>query len=342
MKSVQIVANGKIGFGDMPIQKPGPNQVLIKVHSAPINPSDILFMKGKYTGIKLKYPYTPGWEGSGTVVEVGPGMLSAYFAGKRVAFMKGSEPPPTYNLGGSMAEYIVTDIKSVIPLGDDLTLEEGSSHFVNPLTALGMVDRLKQLKVKAVIITAAASQLCRMIIKLCKTAGITPICTVRKVDQATFLTNELGCKYVINTSDKDWMKKMGAACMRLKPTGCLECISGEMTGQMCDFLGFGATVILYGTLSEKPAGGINTIAFIGKNLKLEGYLLSNDLAKMTLFQYVEFAMRAEPLMKGDLSTTIQKRFGLHQVREAIDYYQANQTAGKVILQPELTSGVPKL
>ena len=116
-------------------------------------------MKGKYTGIKLSYPYTPGWEGSGTVVDVGPGMLSAYFAGKRVAFMKGSEPPPTYKLGGSMAEYIVTDIKSVIPLGDDLTLEEGSSHFVNPLTALGMVDRLKQLKVKAVIITANQVQI---------------------------------------------------------------------------------------------------------------------------------------------------------------------------------------
>jgi len=108
-----------------------------------------------------------------------------------------------------MAEYIVTDIKGVIPLGDDLTLEEGSSHFVNPLTALGMVDRLKELKVKAVIITAAASQLGRMIIKLCKTSGITPICTVRKADQASFLTNDLGCKYVINTSDKDWMKKLG-------------------------------------------------------------------------------------------------------------------------------------
>jgi len=71
--------------------------------------------------------------------------------------------------------------------------------------------------------------------------------------------------------------------MKLRPTGCLECISGDMTGQMCDFLGFGATVILYGTLSEKPAGGINTIAFIGKNLKIEGYLLTNDLTKMTLF-----------------------------------------------------------
>ena len=137
-------------------------------------------MKGKYTGIKLNYPYTPGWEGSGTVVKAGPGMLSQWLVGKRVAFMKAGELPPGYKLGGAMAEYCVTDLKSVIPIGDDLNFEEASSHFVNPLTALGMVDRLKELKTKNVIITAAASQLSRMVIKLCKMEGITPICTVRR------------------------------------------------------------------------------------------------------------------------------------------------------------------
>ena len=59
----------------MPIQEPGPNQVQIKVHSAVLNPSDILFMRGKYN-IKMKYPFTPGWEGSGIVLKAGPGMLA--------------------------------------------------------------------------------------------------------------------------------------------------------------------------------------------------------------------------------------------------------------------------
>jgi NADPH:quinone reductase-like Zn-dependent oxidoreductase len=61
---------------------------LIKVDSAALNPSDILFMRGLYTGIKLNYPYTPGWEGSGTVVETGAGLLTSYFKDKRVAFNK--------------------------------------------------------------------------------------------------------------------------------------------------------------------------------------------------------------------------------------------------------------
>ena len=56
-----------------------------------------------------------------------------------------------------MAEYIVTDVKSIIPIGDDINFEQAASLFVNPLTALGMVDRCKELGAKAVIVTAAAS-----------------------------------------------------------------------------------------------------------------------------------------------------------------------------------------
>jgi NADPH:quinone reductase-like Zn-dependent oxidoreductase len=78
-------------------------------------------MKGLYN-IKLKYPYTPGWEGSGTVVEVGPGLLSGYFKDKRVAFNKQFELG-TYSIGGAFAEYCVTDVRSCIPLNDSITLE---------------------------------------------------------------------------------------------------------------------------------------------------------------------------------------------------------------------------
>lgn len=143
------------GFGQMPIQEPGPNQVQIKVHSAALNPSDILFMRGKYN-IKLDYPFTPGWEGSGTVVKAGPGMLAQWLVGKRVAFNKQFELG-AYKWGGSFAEYIVTDVRSIIPIGDDITMEQAAALFVNPLTALRLVDRTKELRAKAVIVTAAAS-----------------------------------------------------------------------------------------------------------------------------------------------------------------------------------------
>jgi NADPH:quinone reductase len=80
--------------------------VLIKVEAATLNPSDILFMQGKYN-VKLNYPYTPGWEGSGVVVSAGEGSGQA-LVGKRVAFMKSFEVG-TYKFGGSFAEYCVTN-----------------------------------------------------------------------------------------------------------------------------------------------------------------------------------------------------------------------------------------
>jgi len=150
-----------------------------------------------------------------------------------------------------------------------------------------------------------------MIVKLCHDAGIIPICTVRREEQAEFLKTTLQVKNVVNTGEKGWQRSMGLICLKLKPSVCLECVSDTMTGLMMDFMGFESTVILYGLLSDKPAGGINTIGFIGKKLTLESYLLTNDLVKMSLTQYMELVLRAEPLYRGDLSTVVQKRFGLH-------------------------------
>lgn len=53
-------------------------------------------------------------------------------------------------------------------------------------------------------------------------------------------------------------------CQKLKPTSCLESVSGTLTGEMLEYLSFKSTLILYGFLSEELAGGINTISFIGK------------------------------------------------------------------------------
>jgi NADPH:quinone reductase-like Zn-dependent oxidoreductase len=78
-------------------------------------------MKGKYN-VKLNYPYTPGWEGSGIVVSAGGSEESIKLVGKRVAFMKSSEIG-SYKIGGAFAEYCVTDVGLCIAISDDLSLE---------------------------------------------------------------------------------------------------------------------------------------------------------------------------------------------------------------------------
>lgn len=76
--------------------------------------------------------------------------------------------------------------------------------------------------------------------------------------------SKLGVTNVVNTSLPDYKKTLAEYCMKLKPSSCLECIAGETTGEMLEYLGFGSTLIIYGLLSEKPAGGIKVIPFIGK------------------------------------------------------------------------------
>lgn len=112
-------------------------------------------------------------------------------------------------------------------------------------------------------------------------------------------------------------------CLKLRPEGCLECVAGNTTGEMLNFMGFGSTLILYGLLSDQPAGNINTIGFLGKGQNIESFLLTNYLSKKTLTEHIEFIMRAEPLFTSDLSTIVQKRYGLDQIHEAIAFYMKN-------------------
>lgn len=227
-------------------------------------------MRGLYN-VKLNYPYTPGWEGSGTVVQAGENPQAQALIGKRVAFMK-SQELNTYNDGGSFAEYARTNWSQAFPVSDDLSFDDVASFVVNPMTAVCMVERLKQLRSKCVIITAAASQIGRMLIKLCQRAQINTICTVRRAEQVKIL-EDLGVKAIINTSLPDYKRIFAETAAKLKPSSCLECISGDTTGEMLEYMGFKSTLILYGLLSDQPAGNIKTIPFIGKAQTIESFLL---------------------------------------------------------------------
>jgi len=98
----------------------------------------------------------------------------------------------------------------------------------------------------------------------------------------------------------------------------------------------GAHVIVYGLLSDEPAGKISILNFLGKNQKMEAFLLTYAMAMMTKAQIIEMYATAQRLYSTVLSTKINKAFGLHQLREAISFYMANQADGKIVLKPSLT------
>lgn len=174
-----------------------------------------------------------------------------------------------------------------------------------------------------------------MLVKLAIEAGIVPICTVRRVEQIEIL-KEIGAQYVLNSSNDDYKQLMTEACTTLTPTVCLECIGGDTVGEMLQFMGLNATCIVYGLLSEQPAGNISIYRFLGLNQTLESFFLPHYLAKVPIEKRKEFATQSELLCTSTLKTHVNARFGFHQIKEALEFYHANQTAGKVLLKVALT------
>merc|ERR1712195_291387 len=136
-------------------------------------------MQGNYSGT-FEYPVIPGAEGSGTVISAGGGMMGWSMIGKRVGFTRAQERGGKFSRGGSYAEYCVTNAYQCITLNKEATWEQGACSFVNPVTAIGLLDRCKFYKAKAIIQSGASSQLGRMIVKLFKQHGIKVINIVRK------------------------------------------------------------------------------------------------------------------------------------------------------------------
>lgn len=89
-----------------------------------------------------------------------------------------------------------------------------------------------------------------MLTKLAMKEGITPICVVRRQEQADLLKEECQAQFIVNSSAADYKEMMVAVCKEHQPTTCLECIAGETVGEMLGFMTMGSTLILYGCLSE--------------------------------------------------------------------------------------------
>src|SRR3954471_22296504 len=142
----EVVTDAIRGLAVMerPVPKPRRGQVLVKIAAAPCNPSDLLLLQGKY-GVRKKLPTVPGWEGAGTVVATGGGLLGRWLMGKRVACAVRSDRD------GTWAEYVVVNADNCIALKSQVAMEQGASLIINPLTAVGMLETARQAGHRAAV-----------------------------------------------------------------------------------------------------------------------------------------------------------------------------------------------
>ena len=188
-KGVIISEDAPVKFGEFPLPELTENDILLKVHSAPINPSDQLFLTGHHLGSTTR-PAVVGFEGSGLVVATGNSDKAKALLNKKVAFF-GKAP------SGTWAEHCVTSADTAFPLPENVDYEQGCMSLVNPLTVQGFLNLCEDHKYTAVASSAAASQVGRMFVKAAKEAGVTVINFVRREAQVKIL-KDIGAEFVIN------------------------------------------------------------------------------------------------------------------------------------------------
>jgi len=307
---------------DVPAPQPQRGEVLVRMLASPINPSDLMYISGKY-GITAQLPATPGFEGVGVVEAVGGGLLGWLRKGKRVVVLN--------DRLGNWAEYTVTKARQVIPVPNDLSDDQAATFFVNPATALVMTQQV--LKIPSgqwLLQSAAGSSLGQMVIRLGKKNGFRTANVVRRREQVEEL-KKLGADAVFVEADgpiSEQLKKAGIEGVRY----AIDPVGGNAASEVIAALSPGGRCLLYGSLTDDSVS-IHPRLLISGSIQVSGFWLANwsrqqsVIAMLRLFRQVRSMMR-----EGVLRTTFAGTYPLEEIKKAVQHAAAPGKGGKVLLR----------
>jgi NADPH:quinone reductase-like Zn-dependent oxidoreductase len=308
------------------VPRPGRGQVLVRIEAAPCNPSDLLFLQGLY-GVTKTLPTTPGWEGAGTVVASGGGLLGRWLTGKRVSCGGQSDAD------GTWAEYYIAETGACAPLHRDVDFDRGATMLINPMTAVGLMDVAARGRHRALIQTGAASQVGRMLVRLASDAGLPLVNVVRRPAQVEILRS-LGAEHVLDSSDGNFDGSLERICTDLGVTMAIEAVAGEMTGKLLDVMPRGSVAVVYGALSEEDCSGIDPIGLIFAAKRVDGFYLGDWIRERGYLGTLRALSRVQRLIReGAIETAVQLRVGLDGASDALLQYVGRMTDGKVLIKP---------
>ncbi len=307
-----------------PVPKPGVGEVLVKVAATPVNPSDLMFLKGMY-GITKPLPVVPGFEGSGRVVASGGGFASQALMGLRVAFSAAIDGD------GSWAEYARVPVQQCIPLLPWVSDDEGATAIVNPLTAHALVQLARKQGHEGAVQSAGASALGRMLVRLCKREGIPLVSVVRREAQAQAL-RAMGAERVVCTSEEGWREALRTAAREAKASVAFEAVAGKLTGEIAACMPVGATVVVYGGLSESPCT-IDPRELIFRGVHVQGFWLADWFRTAGIPAVLEGGVAVQRRIRHEFATAVRDKVGFDRALDAMRAYEACMSEGKLLLCP---------
>lgn len=308
------------------VPQPRMGQVLVRIAASPVNPSDLMFLRGLY-GQKKSLPVVPGFEASGEVVAAGGGLLARYLSGKRVACAA------PFDGDGTWAEYMLTQASLCIPLLKRTDTEQAASLIVNPFSAWALLEEARRAGARAVTQTAAAGALGRMIVKLAKRRGLPLVNIVRRAEQVELLRRE-GAEHVLDNNAPDFDERLRLLCRELDVRIAFDAVAGQMTGQLLRAMSKGGRVIVYGALSQEGCT-VDPRSLIFEGKSVEGFWLSDWLRSRSTLSTISTARKVQKMLASELKTEVRARLPLDKAAEGLRHYAQEMTGGKVLLVPGL-------
>ena len=363
-----VTEDGKLelSLADVKVPTPGDNDIVIRVEATPINPSDLGLLVGagdlstlrnegskdnpklvadiSGAGMRAMQPrigqsLAVGNEGAGTVVAAGSSDAAQALMGKKVT-----------GLGGEFyGEYRMLNVAQVMELPDDASARDGASCFVNPLTALSFPETMRMEGHKALIHTAAASNLGQMLNKICIADGVPLVNIVRKPEQEQIL-RELGAKHVVNSSSETFMDDLIKAIAETKATLAFDAVGGgPLAGQLltameaaanigAEYSRYGSAdpkhVYIYGRLDLSPT---MIPPGVGMAWSAGGYLLTYFLQKIGAEGREKLRKRVMAELKTTFASHYTDEISLTEALdpETLQNYNAKRTGEKFLINPTL-------
>jgi NADPH:quinone reductase len=351
----------------IPTPTPQAEEVIVRMEAAPLNPSDLaLLLAGadlstlKSSGsadsplltasigpdvmralaARVGHSLPVGNEGAGVVVAAGSAANAQALLGKTVSV-----------IGGAMySQFRCLHASQCQPLPQGTSAAEGASWFVNPLTALGMVETMRREGHSALVHTAAASNLGQMLQKLCLEDGVALVNIVRKPEQAELLRG-IGATHVCDSSAPTFMNDMVEALVDTSATIAFDAIGGgKLVSQILTAMEIAASrkaegYSRYGSTTHKQAyiyGGLDRSPTVlnrsfGMAWGVGGWLLTPFLQKVGAETVQQLRERVASELKTTFASSYARSVSLREALqpEAIAAYGKQATGAKYLITPHM-------
>ena len=306
-----------------PIPEPGKGEVRLNVKAIGLNRAEVMFRQGRY----LEPPVLPsklGYEAAGEVAAVGPDVDKSWL-GKKASTL----PAFLMTNYGVYGEVAIVPVTALAVYPEKLTPEEGTSIWMQYLTAYGaLIEYARITKGDFVVITAASSSVGIAAIEMVNAEGAISIATTRTSKKKAILI-EVGAAHVIATQEGDFIKQIKQITGDKGARVIFDPIAGKGVELLAQAAAAGGTIFEYGALALEPTP-FPLFTALSKGLSVRGYTLREILSVPNLRakaeQYVFDHVKA-----GHFKPRIDRIFPFAEIVEAHRYMESNEQIGKIVV-----------